>query len=159
MSKRILEYKIWTKLDMFFRMLFYIFLQYLGWIAVLKIVKLKGCNSETRWLETRKLFVSKCFRLATLSFWTPPSWQLFGSQLANRWFATSNLLTCTLLVLVTLSCGFSSAQSFHYYHYLMWNKWYHSIVDYSVVNADRIFTIFFRNVFRAIQIRLLEIML
>ena len=38
----ILKYKFYKKLGLFFRILFYI---YFDWIAASQIVKLKGCNS------------------------------------------------------------------------------------------------------------------
>ena len=68
--------------------------------------------------------------------------QFVDSELANHWLATSNLLACTLVVHVTLSCVF-----------------FFSTVDYSGVDPDQIFTMFVRKIFKATETRILEIIL
>ena len=68
--------------------------------------------------------------------------QFVDLELANHWLATSNLLACTLVVHITLSCVF-----------------FFSTVDYSGVDADQIFTMFVRKIIEATETRILEIIL
>ena len=56
----------------------------------------------------------KCDRLiiSWLAMWYTRNLQLLDSRLTTRWLATSNLLVCNLVILITLLCGFCSAELF-----------------------------------------------
>ena len=78
----------------------------------------------TWWLATHRLTDlqltgllacnSKCDRLiiSWLAMWYTRKLQLLDSRLTVHWLATSNSLVCNLVILITLLCGFCSAELF-----------------------------------------------